>query len=310
MPIDRPARWILIGGSGFLGTNLLHVLSPDDGEAVVIDRLPSMGSLLPGTRSIEQDFREVDSYRDEIVPGSVVVHMAASSYPGKAEKIIEADIQDNIQGTVKLANACADAGAAALVFFSSGGTVYGERGLHPIPETAPTEPISAYGVMKLSCEHYLRVTSRLRGLPVAILRISNPYGRYHRGSGQGAINVFFECLRTGKPIELWGDGSQTRDFVFAEDVARAVRLVGLRFRSGCDTFNIGSGEERSINSALAAVSACAGIPPDVRRSSVRDVDVQRNCLDTARIRERFGWTPDVAFEDGLRRTWAWMATRP
>jgi UDP-glucose 4-epimerase len=307
MQQNTPTRWILTGGVGFLGTNLVHALRPEDGEIVVIDRSIPHGSLrLPTVQYVEQDVREVESYREWIIPGSVVVHMAASPYPGKAERIIESDIQDNILGTIRLANACVDQCASTLIFFSSGGALYGEQHIQPIREDANPLPISTYGVMKLATEHYLRMGHMLQTLPVAMLRIGNPYGCWHRGQGQGFVNIMFERLRRGKPIIVWGDGSQTRDFIFADDAVRAVRAIGLGFREGCEAFNIGTGIGRSINEMIDLAGAISGIQPIVQRLPKRIVDVTANALDCGKIKSQFDWAPIIDIRDAMRTTWEWV----
>jgi UDP-glucose 4-epimerase len=307
MPVSPPIRWVLTGGVGFLGTNLVHALRPEDGEIVIIDRfVPPQEARIPNVTYVEQDVREVEAYRDWIVPGSVIVHMASSSYPGKAERIIEADIQDNIVGTIRLANVSADRGASAFLFFSSGGAIYGNQPSRPVREDANPSPISTYGVMKLATEHYLRVIQTLRGLPVALLRIGNPFGRWHRGEGQGFINVAFEHLRSGKPLEIWGDGSQTRDFVFADDVLGAVRAVGLGFREGCEAFNIGTGVGRSLNEMIDLAGDVSGIRPVVHRLEKRIVDVSENALECGKIKAAFGWAPNTDLKEAMRTTWEWI----
>jgi len=302
-----PTRWILTGGSGFLASNLIRLLRPDDGEIVAIDRdTPQWPVQSLPVRYVEQDFREVESYRNLIIPGSVVVHMASSSYPGKAEKNVEADIQDNILGTIRLANACADANVAAFIYFSSGGAIYGDQERMPIKEDMDLRPVSAYGVMKLATEHYLRIIHQLRGLPVVLVRISNPFGRWHRGRGQGVINVIFEQMRRGETIEIWGDGTHVRDFIFAEDASKAVRMIGLAFRDGCEAFNIGTGVGRSLNDILALAHEITGIEPVVRRLPARSVDVQRNVLDCGKIHRMCGWLSESDIERAMRNTWEWM----
>ena len=308
--MQPPSRWVVTGGAGFLATNFLHALRPEDGDVVAIDRrAPRWPVTRPGIRYLERDVREVESYRREIVPGSVVVHMASCSYPGKAEDRIESDIQDNVLGTVRLAQACADVGARALLFLSSGGTVYGDQPLSPLPEDAPTRPVSAYGAMKIAIEHYLHVIHHLRGLPVACLRPSNPFGPWHEGAGQGAINVFFAKLLKGEEIEIWGDGSQVRDFIPVEDVASAIRSIGLSFTEGSDTFNIGTGFGRTVTDVLAEAERLTGITANARRFPARPVDVTSNVLDIQKMKERFGWEPAVPFDDAMRRTSEWVRSQ-
>jgi UDP-glucose 4-epimerase len=298
------------GGAGFLATNLLHALRPEDGDVVAIDRKsPRWPVVRPGIRYVEQDAREIGSFRRELVPGSVVVHMASSSYPGMAEHVIESDIQDNVLGTIRLAEACADAGVRALLFLSSGGTVYGNQPMSPLPEDAPTKPVSAYGAMKLATEQYLHIIHHLRGLPVACIRPSNPFGPWHEGKGQGAINIFFAKILRGEDIEIWGDGSQVRDYIPVEDVASAIRTVGLSFMDGSDTFNVGTGVGQTLSSVLKETERILGMSAKVRTMPARPVDVSSNVLDARKIKERFGWEPSIPFGDAVRRTAEWARSQ-
>lgn len=306
----KPSRWIITGGSGFLGANFINSLHDDDGEVVVIDRYASRWpSLRAGLRQVEQDVREVESYADELIKDSVVVHMASSSYPGKAEKVIESDIQDNVLGTVRLAQACADRGVGTFIFLSSGGAIYGDQPATPIKEDANPKPISAYGAMKLTIEHYLSIIHNLRGLPIACLRVSNPFGKWHKGTGQGAINVFMQNVLNGKEIEIWGEGEQLRDYIPAQDVANAIRTVGLRFGSGCEAFNIGTGSGRTLKDVLSEIEKISHQAPKVSFLPARSVDVASNILDSSKMREWFGWQSATPFSTAMEETWNWVKSQ-
>jgi UDP-glucose 4-epimerase len=303
--ISGAQRWVITGGSGFLGTNLLTQMG-EDVEVVVISReAPVWPVRRLQIRYIEQDVREVDAYRNELIPGSVVVHMASSSYPGKAEKAIESDIQDNLLGTIRLAQACVQRGVRALVFLSSGGAVYGDQSMMPISESANLRPISAYGAMKISIETYLAVLHHIHGLPVAILRVGNAFGPWHHSS-QGAINVFMRKLQKDEPIEIWGDGKQVRDYVYAPDVARAIYLVGQSFTSGFDVFNVGTGQGRELAEVLRACELVADKQILTHFYEARDIDIRANVLDAKKIQTKFGWRPMVPFEQALAETWKWV----
>lgn len=304
---NSPTRWILTGGSGFIGTNFLQTSKAEDGDIVVLDRRKPLWLVIkPWIRYIEQDTREIDSFRHELIPGSVVIHMASVSYPGKAEKMIESDIQDNVLGTVRLAQACVDQGVGAFIFLSSGGAIYGDQSISPINENAYPQPKSAYGVMKLTNEHYLRIINQLRGMPVALLRVANPFGRWHSGAGQGAINVFLKKILLGEPLEVWGSGTQVRDYIPVQDVIEAMRLIGRSFRNGCEAFNIGSGDGRSLNDVLEAIKIATNISPTVSFSSARNVDVETNILNIQKMQTWFNWKPTTLFQTALRDTWDWV----
>lgn len=307
MTPDTGKRWILIGGSGFLGTNLAKVLSSKGERCLIIDRHPPRWPHDENLVShVEADVRDPNACRALIEPGSIVVHMAASTYPGKSNGLLEAEIQDDALPTVQLANACADVGADAFLFCSSGGAIYGDQESLPIHERTLPAPKSTHGAMKLATEHYLHIISSVRSLPVAFLRIANPYGPWHGGKRQGIVNVAMMSMLRNEPIELYGDGLNERDYIFTEDVSRAIISVGKTFRNGCEAFNIGTGVSRTLLEMLDIISSITGISPEVRMIPDRGVDVRRNALDCMKIQQHVGWIPEVFLEDGLRQTWDWV----
>ena len=302
-------RWVLIGGSGFLGTNFLRNSRPEDGEIVVISRHAARWPVIqPWIRVVEADAREIEAYRHELTAGSIVVNLASSSYPGKAEKMIESDIQDNVLGTLRLAQACADQAVGLFIFLSSGGAVYGEQPMSPISEDANPRPISAYGAMKLTIEHYLYIIHHLKGLPVVCLRAANCFGSWHSGMGQGAINVFLHKMKLDQPIVVWGDGKQVRDYIAAEDVCDAIRGLGLAPSCGFETFNVGTGVGRSLMQVLSSLELATGLTPRVSYLPARTVDVYSNILDSTKLRERCGWEAKRPFDEALASVWEWMRT--
>ncbi|MFH1292181.1 MAG: NAD-dependent epimerase/dehydratase family protein [bacterium] len=304
--IFKPTRWVITGGAGFLGTNFLAASKPEDGEIVVISRHPPRWPVRKSwIKYIEHDAREVDGYKHELNSSSVVIHMANSSYPGKAEKVIESDIQDNVLGTLRLAQACVDQGVANFVFLSSGGAIYGNQPHALLAENDCTFPISAYGAMKLTIEHYLRIIHSLHGLTVTLLRVSNPFGPWHKGTGQGAVNVFLSDILKNRPIEIWGEGNQIRDYIPVEDVVRAIREAGMEITEGCEVFNIGTGCGHSLNELLCAIEKVTGISSKIVFKPLRRVDVASNILNCEKAKERLGWQSDKSFYAALEETWHW-----
>jgi UDP-glucose 4-epimerase len=300
-------QWILIGGSGFLGTNLAKALSAEGKRCLIIDRNPPRWSHDERLVSfVQADVRDPSTIRSLIEPGSIVVHMAASTFPGKPNCLLEAEIQDDALPTVQLANICADNGVAAFLFCSSGGAIYGDQDISPIHEGVVPVPKSTHGAMKLATEHYLHIISEMRSLPVAFLRIANPYGPWHGGKRQGIVNVAMMAMLRNEPIDIYGDGLNERDYIYVEDVMRAIIAIGRTFRSGCEAFNIGTGVSRTILDMLEATLIITGIRLDVRMVPDREADVRRNALDCTKIQRHHGWSPSTPLDEGLKRTWDWM----
>ncbi len=296
----------MTGGSGFLGTNFLRGIGERDVEIVVISRRPAPWPVSDSrVRYVEQDVRELEAYRSELTPGSTVIHMASTTYPGSAEKVIESEVQDNVLNSVRLAQACAEAGVGHFIFLSSGGAIYGDQELSPIPESANAMPISAYGVMKLSIEHYLRVLNRLRGLRVTSARVGNPFGPWHDGHGQGAINVFLYKALHGEPIEIWGDGSQVRDYIPVEDVTTALWAMVDHVPEHFEVYNIGAGVGRSLQQVMDDIRSALGKEINARFSAGRLVDVHSNVLDIRKAKEKLGWEPKTDYQKALSELVVW-----
>ena len=186
------------------------------------------------------------------------------------------------------------------------GTVYGDIGDAPtVNESHPTLPISSYGISKLSVENYLHMYQRLYKLDYVALRLSNPYGeRQDPKNSLGALTIFLNRLLTGQRIEVWGDGSVTRDFIYAGDVANAIYLSTINSISG--VFNVGSGEGLSIRSLLDALQAATNITPRVIWLSGRPFDVPRIVLDSTKFRNAVGWRPEVSLHQGIEITANWL----
>jgi UDP-glucose 4-epimerase len=210
--------------------------------------------------------------------------------------------------SIHLLEACRQQGIRRIVFTSSGGTVYGPARQLPIAETHPKNPINAYGISKLAVEKYLEMFHHLYGLEYAVLRPSVPYGPRQNPLGrQGAAAVFLYRVAQGLPVTIWGDGHSTRDYFYISDLVQALIAAGERELDGNRIFNIGGSEEVSLNCLLEQVEKTVGMKAIVEYQPGRKFDAARIVLDTSAARERLGWRPEVALEEGLRRTWEWMA---
>lgn len=186
------------------------------------------------------------------------------------------------------------------------GTVYGIPERIPVAEGHPTEPLVSYGIAKLAIEKYLNLYWYLHGLEYSVLRVANPYGERQRvDTAQGAVAVFLSKALAGDPIEIWGDGSVTRDYIYIEDVVDAF-IMAMNHEGEPRVFNIGSGEGRSLNQLLTTIEDLLGRPVERRYLPPRKFDVPVNVLDISRARDVLGWQPRVSFRDGLGRTLDWM----
>jgi len=299
-----PFRVALIGAGGFFGTNLARYLAPRLAELRCFGLKLSFPEAMQGLTWVTGDMADA-SLNDVLAGCDTVIHLASTSAPG-TDLDISADAEANVMASLRLFDRCVAAGVKRVIFISSGGTVYGIPGHVPIPESAPTLPITAYGVAKLAIEKYLEVYSRLRGLDYRVLRISNLYGPYQTTAKmQGVVAAFLARSLCGEPLEIWGDGQVVRDYVYVEDAAAAV-LAAMRYEGSERIFNIGGGMGLSLNEVIAAIETLLGRHLEKNYKPGRPVDVPVNILDCALAKLELGWTARTDFTEGLAHTAEWM----
>ena len=293
----RALRAIVTGGAGFIGSHLVDALVERGDEVVIVDDLSSgkREHLNPNARFEERDIRlGFDASNAE-----VVFHLAAQADVQTSMKRPDYDADVNILGTVRLLEA-ARATGAQVVFTSTGGAIYGECD-GPAGEDAPREPLSPYGIAKLCGEEYLRGWNRMHGSGNVVLRLANVYGpRQDAGLEGGVVAIFLERLAAGRETVIYGDGGQTRDFVYVGDV-----VLGLLAAAGRDggVFNVGTGDETTILDLHRACAKVAGAEREPRFEEARLGDGRRSVLDVSLAARELGWRPQVGLEDGLRLTW-------
>lgn len=299
-------RAVLIGGSGFIGSHLAPQLLARGYEVVVYDeRRPLPGAVRPEVRYVTGDALGPEpTGLSELLRGArLVYHLAWRYLPAASNQAMAQDIQANLIGSLNLLRLCCEVGVGRVVFFSSGGSVYGPARSLPITEEHPTEPLSSHAVNKLAVEKYLAIFARLYNLDYVILRPGNPFGPYQDPvGGQGVIAAFLARAAARQPLEVWGDGSTVRDYFYVEDLARAAVMAGETEHSRT-IYNVGSGVGRSLREVLSAIRQLVGYEPEVRWLPGRPTDVPINVLDASKARRLLGWMPRVTFEEGLQRTW-------
>jgi UDP-glucose 4-epimerase len=244
-----------------------------------------------------------------VIDGSeIVFHLLGGTTPEVSNKDPATDLLANTLPCVHLLELCRAAGVRKIVFVSSGGAVYGVHTAIPIPEDAPTDPISAYGINKLMIEKYLHLYAGLGGSSTMTLRVANPFGPlqspYRR---QGLVPALIETVLAGRPVEVWGEGQVVRDYLYVTDVAEAM-LAAAVYDGPERVLNIGSGEGRSVLDVVQSVCTVLGRrPASIVHKPGRRADVPVNVLDISRARQALGWTPRTQWEEGLRRTADWIA---
>lgn len=298
---------LVLGGTGFIGRSLCQRLLTMGAIVTTMSRSPAV-KIGAQHHHIQASIGDSSALQSIIPSHDVVYHFAHTNIPAEAEKDWSRDLAENVLPAVGVAKACADA-KCRLVFASSGGTIYGKPIQIPTPETAPTAPISAYGVSKLCIENVLRLGSLKFSLPVTALRISNPFGPFQSGNkGQGVIAAFLAAALKGKPIQIWGDGSVVRDYVYIDDVVDAL-IMAAEKSNGFNVYNVGSGIGRSINEIILGIEEVTGRPLARTYTSSRTLDVPISILCVKKIRDDLSWRPNLDFIKQLSKTYDALTLR-
>jgi UDP-glucose 4-epimerase len=297
-------RAIVTGGAGFIGSHVVDALIARGDEVAVVDSLVhgNAENVAVGAELHVRDIREPLDDVFEAVRPEAVFHLAAQADVRVSVEHPVEDAEVNVLGTVRILEAARKHGAQ-VVFSSTGGAIYGECDA-PASEGAPCEPLSPYGTAKLAGEEYLRAYNRLYGTRHVALRYGNVYGPRQDPHGEaGVVAIFLGALARGEQARIFGDGLQTRDYVYVGDVARATTST-LGQDSG--VFNVGTGRETSVVDLYQLCAGVAGSDTPAEHAPARAGELQRSFLDPVRAARELGFSAMVDLEDGLRATWDWI----
>jgi len=294
---------LVLGGGGFLGTHLVDGLLKSGVSVRVFDRSkPAPTAMRDGLEIFSGNFVDGSGLEAALQGVDLVYHMISTTVPSTSNADPIADVQSNLVGSLRLLQLMQTAKVNRIVYVSSGGIVYGNPHRVPVPETHPLQPLCSYGVVKVAFEHYLHAYTSLHGLVANVLRVSNPYGTHQHHIGvQGVIPTFIDRLKKGEPIEIWGDGSVVRDYIYVDDVVSALLKAGRCMQSG--TYNIGSGVGHSLRDVLRILCEQTGFNADVRYMPQRKFDVQRVYLDITKAQQELDWRPQFSLEQGCADYW-------
>jgi len=309
---------LVTGGAGFIGSHVAEAYLKRGDRVWVVDDLSSgkLSNLVPGIEFVRMDIGDPDLDRlfADVGGFDVVNHHAAQIDVRKSVMDPAADARINIVGLLNVLQCALRHHAGRVVFVSSGGVVYGEPDVRPTPETAPKAPLSPYGVTKLSAEYYLNYYRRVHGLEYAAVRYSNVFGPRQDPHGEaGVVAIFSERLYEGRGLTIYGNGEQTRDYVFVGDVVGAnLALTDAVLPSGdgidARGFNVGTGEETTVNQLAAVMMEVAGRKVEVSYAPARPGELQNSSLANTRLRS-LGWAPATSLREGLRRTYEYIAAQ-
>ena len=311
-------KTIVTGGAGFIGSHLVDLLMQNGHQVMVLDNLSSGRTeniakhLDSGAvELLEQDIREADfeAIFRRVEP-EVVFHLAAQIDVRRSVEDPLLDAEMNITATIRLAEAARRTGVRRVVHTSSGGSIYGEPEQLPATEGLHVDPRSPYAASKVAGELYLNVYRQLYGLETSFIAPANVYGPRQNPFGEaGVVAIFSRNLLDGKPTRVFGGGTNTRDYVYVGDVARAFYLASAEAGDG-ERFNIGTGVETTDRELHSAVAKAVGAPDSPADDPARLGDVARSSLSYEKAKRVLGWTPQVSLDEGVARTVEYFRNEP
>lgn len=295
---------LVTGGAGFIGSHLVDRLVQEGHEVVVVDNL-STGKRRNLNRAARFYKLDIQSWRLERVfrneRPNIVMHLAAQMDVRKSVEDPVFDAQVNVLGTLNVLQQAVRHGVRKVVFSSSGGAIYGEQEIYPAPESHVTRPLSPYGISKLCGEQYLSYYQRVSGLQMVSLRYANVYGPRQDPDGEaGVVAIFIQKLLNNEQAIVNGNGRQTRDFVYVEDVVEANLAVMGQETQG--TYNVGTGEETSINDLFRILITHTNSTCKEVHGPAKNGEQARSVIDSGKLRQELSWEPKTELSEGLKRT--------
>lgn len=301
-------KCLVTGGAGFIGSHLVDKLIEQDYQVAIIDNL-STGK--KENINTEADFYNID-IQDPKIPGifakqkpDIVFHFAAQIDVRKSVENPVESARTNILGSLNVLENCRKFGVKKIIFASSGGAVYGEATTIPTNEDYPPRPVSPYGIEKLTAEHYLNFYKKEYNLDYLSLRFANVYGPRQNSKGEaGVIAIFCAKMLNGEQPVINGDGEQTRDFVFVDDVIKA-NILGIE-KNISGAFNIGTAKETNINTVFSKIKKMFGSKAREIHEPEKLGEQRRSCLNFKKAETILGWEPEYNLDDGLKKTIEWF----
>jgi UDP-glucose 4-epimerase len=308
----KKKKLLILGADGFLGSNLAKSLRKDNkykiilfdlfknGEARNLSDFDQNFEMMPGNFLNREDLKKALQGAD------YVFHYISLTTPGSSMSDPLIDVETNICGTIVLLEECVKVKVKRIIFSSSGGAIYGNQEKKKLNEDDPQNPISPYAISKLAIEKYLEYFRLNNGLEYLILRYSNPYGPGQNiFGGQGIIPIFLNLVKQGKPITIFGDGKNIRDYIYIDDLINITKMIFSQ-KTKYNIYNIGSGKGEIINEIVSSIEKVVKKKVVVKKKPPRTIDVRRIILDTKRISEEIGYAPKISLDVGILKTWQWV----
>lgn len=300
---------LVTGGAGFIGSHVVDAFLAAGHDVAVVDNLTTGAArwINPRARFHEIDLRSTGLARVfETERPEVVAHLAAQASVGRSVTDPALDASVNVGGGVALLECCRRYGVRRVIYSSSGGAGYGDTDVIPTPESHPSLPISPYGITKVAVEQYVSAWVGIYGISGVSLRYANIYGPRQNPQGEaGVIAIFCHRLLTGQAPIINGDGGQTRDYTYVEDVA-AANVAALEHPEATGGVNISTGVETSVNDLYQALVQASGSTVKAQHAPARPGEQRRSCLSPALAARALGWKPTVSLAEGIRRTFGFF----
>lgn len=314
----KDKKVLVTGGAGFIGSHVAEAYHAAGARVWVVDDLSSgrRENVAAGIDLVEMDIGDarLDALFQDVGGFDIVSHHAAQLDVRVSVNDPRRDARINVDGFLNVTECALKHGTTRFIFVSSGGVIYGEPEKRPTPESSPKRPLSPYGVTKLTAEHYLYYYANVHGLEYAALRYSNVYGPRQDPHGEaGVVAIFCNRISAGEDLTIFGDGEQTRDYVFVGDVVQANMVLSSVELPPAETldsrgYNVGTGVETSVNHLAGELMAAAGRETVKRYAPARPGELQHSSLSSDKLRAR-GWQPQTALRDGLAATYEHITQR-
>ncbi|MFX0122847.1 MAG: GDP-mannose 4,6-dehydratase [Candidatus Hodarchaeota archaeon] len=303
-------KCLVTGGAGFVGSHLIERLLLDNHSIVCIDdfstgKEENLDNIRNEIKLTEGDIRDIDVIQKTVNEIDCIFHLAAQISVKRSVRDPLFDASVNIEGTINLLEAIKNSSVKRFIYISTGGAIYGEPVTIPVSETTLEKPISPYGISKLAGEKYLQWFHKVYGLPYTIIRPANIYGPKQDSLGEaGVISIFLGRIKNNKSLEIFGDGKDTRDYVYVKDIAEI--CINAMYSSQIDTFNAGTGNQTDLLELIRIIEHVTKLKADKKFCDPRPGDVHHIALDSTKAHEQLSWKPSTDLTTGIRETWDWF----